>query len=496
MNGPIEPAAGAQAVAREAAAREGPAAAREAPAGAPDAAPEPARVLRVILRVAVGMLGSGAPTDDIEHDMRSLARAFGLGPVQAAVNFSMVSISLDRGDRPPITAFHFVRDRTVDFDRLAALSQLVGRARTGALTLDDVEAGLAEVDAGRPAYRAVTTFLAPAMSALGSTIIFGGNALDALATLAVAVAIQPALIALDRTSLPPFFRVAFGAGASATLVAILVVLGVGIDGGLVLTGSLLRFLPGYALVSGFRDLVSGSIVSGTARLAEALVTGAAIAGGLALASRFAAVFGVQLLLDVEGPASWTPVVLVVAALLAVGGFAIQLGVPRREVAYAAALGAVAWSLHDVTAAWAHGDAALATFLAATLIGGGGRIVAQWRRSLPVLFVVPAILPLLPGLVLVQAMLAVTDVARLAGLIDAVAAALFIGVGVAIGDILVATVAGVRTRILVPAASAVAGGVDVLLVGRATRVFGGSGHSTNTAPAAEAEAPKAGRTTAR
>ena len=445
------------------------------PASSPDDdTPEPARVLRFVLRIAVAMLGSGASTDDVETSMVSLARAFGVQPVQAAVTFSMVSVSHDRADGPPITVLHFVKDRSVDFDRLASLAQVVARVRRGELDLEAAEAAVADVEAGRPPYGTLVRLVAPAASAAGSTIIFGGNALDALATFGVAIAIQPALSALDRSSLPPFFRVAFGAAASATLVALLVVLGAGIDGGLVLTGSLLRFLPGYALVAGLRDLISQSIMSGTARLAEALLLGAGVAGGLALAIRFAAVFDVQLAIKVEGTASWNLAAVVVAALLAVGGFASQLGVPRREVGFAAVLGAAAWILYDLALQGPSGDTPAATLLAAALIGVIGRILARWRHGPSLLYVVPAILPLLPGLLLVQAMLAVTDVARLGGLVDAIVAAFLVGVGVATGDILVETIVRIRERILAPAFGAVAGGVEVLVEGPVARVLGGMG----------------------
>ena len=456
-----------------------------APSGVDDR-PDPARVLRVVLRIAVAMLGSGASTDDVETSMVVLAGAFGVVPVQAAVTFSMVSVSHDRADGPPITVLHFVKDRSVDFDRLASLSQVVARVRRGELDIDATEAAVADVEAGRPPYGTLVRLVAPAASAAGSTIIFGGNGLDALATFGVAIAIQPALSALDRSSLPPFFRVAFGAAASATLVALLVVLGAGIDGGLVLTGSLLRFLPGYALVAGLRDLISQSIMSGTARLAEALLIAAAVAGGLALAIRFAEVFDVQLAIKVEGAATWSVAVVTVAALLAVGGFAIQLGVPRREVAFAAVLGASAWILYDQALQLGSGDAAPATLFAALLIGAVGRLLGRWRHGPSVLYVVPAILPLLPGLLLVQAMLAVTDVARLGGLVDAIVAAFLVGVGVATGDILVGTVARIRERILAPAVGALAGGVEVLLEGPVARVFGGDGRpegEPETTPAA-------------
>ena len=41
-------------------------------------------------------------------------------------------------------------------------------------------------------------------------------------TLLIALIVQPGLSALDRSALPPFFRVVFGAAASALLVAVIV----------------------------------------------------------------------------------------------------------------------------------------------------------------------------------------------------------------------------------------------------------------------------------
>ena len=103
------------------------------------------------------------------------------------------------------------------------------------------------LDSARAAYGPAIRFAAPGLSAAATTLMFGGDLLEALATLAIGLAVQPGLAGLDRTSLPPFFRLAIGAAGSAILVALLVWLGLDISGGLVLTGSLLRFLPGYAL---------------------------------------------------------------------------------------------------------------------------------------------------------------------------------------------------------------------------------------------------------
>ena len=239
-----------------------------------------ARVLRVAMRTAVAMLSSGAQSDEVEAIAVAVASAFGLHGVQAAVTFSTITLSHDASDlESPTTLLHIVRDRTSDFGRLAAAASLARGVRDGTVTLEDAEAALDSLEEQPLPYGALVSFVAPGVSAAASTIVFGGNLVDAAATMLIALIVQPGLSGLDRSTLPPFFRVVFGAAASALLVAVIVKLGVPITGGLVLTGSLLRFLPGYALVSGFRDLIDQSMISGSARLAEALLLAAGVAGG-------------------------------------------------------------------------------------------------------------------------------------------------------------------------------------------------------------------------
>ncbi len=275
---------------------------------------------------------------------------------------------------------------------------------------------------------------------------------------------QPALVAIDRSKLPPFFRVVFGSAASTLLVTLVVALNVPVSGGLVLTGSLLRFLPGYALVSGFRDLIGESIISGTARLAEALLLGAGIALGTAVGLRVGASYGVELSIVTVGQEAWTQVVLALAAAAAVGAYAIRLGVTGSAVIEAAMLGAGGWLLFQAAASPAAAiGPSIATLLAAIGIGVVARILARIHGAPAALWVVPAILPLLPGLQLVRALLADTDPARIAGLIDATATAFLLGTGVATGDIIVTTVRRIREHIVVPAIDALAGGVNVLVV---------------------------------
>lgn len=64
------------------------------------------------------------------------------------------------------------------------------------------------------------------------------------------------------------------------------------------------------------------------------------------------------------------------------------------------------------------DPGIATLAASVLLGMVGRVMARHFDAPAALWIVPAVLPLLPGLQIVTAMLASTDAARAAGLVGA------------------------------------------------------------------------------
>src|SRR3954451_16326705 len=442
-----------------------------APPTEPTPAPSAGEVVRLAVRLAAVMLGAGAQTDDIEEAIAVICRSYGVIGVEYAVTFSSISVSVDEDrTRRPTTIVRIVRERKNNFAKLAAAATFLDAVRAHQVGLDNAQLTVADLERPGWSYPRLIEYLAPPLSATGSTLVFGGSPLDALATLAIALAVQPVLARLDRSQLPPFFRSVFGATLSALLVALLVGLGLPIVGGLVLTGSLLGLLPGYALMSGFRDLIDQSIVSGTARLAEAFLLGAGVAGGTALGIALAENAGVKLSLITIGGVDWSPAVSILAAVLAVGAFAVRLGVPWRYVWQSAVLGAFAWVVYIAVAGGERTiQSSLATFSAALLVGIVGRILARTQQAPPALWVVPAILPLLPGLQIVLALLAPTDVERITGMVAAAATAFTLGVGVGMGDIIVATVLDVRDKVVVPAVGVVAEGVDdyiVAPVGRA------------------------------
>jgi uncharacterized membrane protein YjjP (DUF1212 family) len=403
----------------------------------------------VVLELGAIMLGAGSPTDDVERAMRAAAASLGMARTTAAVSFGTISLSYFPGPAAqPITAMLIAPEQVSDYRRLAAAAALVSELRARRLGLDEAAAEVERIATLETAWPEPFTSLAQAGSAAASTVLFGGSAFDALATLVIGVLVQPIVVRLDGSGLPPFFRSLIGPLVSSLLVALTLAIGLPINPALVLTGSLLRFLPGAALVAGMRDLIDQSTISGSARLANALLLGAAVAAGTAIGIGVANQFGVPLEVGALDSGAREEAIQIAAAAIACGTWAVRLGEPRFALLTASALGALGWAVYLFILPFGVGGL-FATGLAGLAVGAGGRFLARRRDAPIVLWVVPASLPLLPGLLIVNGMLSSDAVAGILLLVTAVATALALGASIAFGDIVVQTARQVRDEIIEP-----------------------------------------------
>jgi uncharacterized membrane protein YjjB (DUF3815 family) len=149
-----------------------------------------------------------------------------------------------------------------------------------------------------------------------------------------------------------------------------------------------------------------------------------------------------------GSQNWQFVVQIIAAGVACGAWAVRLGEPGFALLTASLLGALGWSINLGLVSGGFGEVP-ATAAAGLVVGGLGRYLARRRQAPVVLWVVPASLPLLPGLLIVSGMLASDAVSGLVLLSTAVFTGLALGASIAFGDIVVQTLRQVREEIIQP-----------------------------------------------
>jgi uncharacterized membrane protein YjjB (DUF3815 family) len=222
--------------------------------------------------------------------------------------------------------------------------------------------------------------------------VLGGGWREAGAAALVGLVVGAIALSTSRTARTEPMVAPIAAVAASFCAALLVRLGVDASADVVTLAALVTLLPGMTLTIGMRELATEHLQSGVANTASALVQLFGLAFGVAVGHSIASNwFG-----EVRGPApspAWLGLQLG-AALLAAVAFTVTL---RARSSDALVMGAAACLAVGANAAGARlfGDEA-AVFVAAVVVGVTGGLVGTFLRRSALVFVVPAILMLVPG----------------------------------------------------------------------------------------------------
>jgi uncharacterized membrane protein YjjB (DUF3815 family) len=253
---------------------------------------------------------------------------------------------------------------------------------------------------------------------------------------AAACAIDQIQLLLPAHRIPSFYQQAAG-GFLATIIAVAAsVTDVAVNPSRVVTAGIVMLLAGVGIMGATQDALTGFPLTAGARIIDALVDTAGIIVGVGAGLNVGSLLGVGLTSFKPGAAGLAEAGITVAgAALAAAGFAIASYAPGRAlvaVALVAGLGQGVLLAVETTPAgrtWSSAAAAVA-------IGGVCFLVSGRFRVPPLVVVVPAIVPLLPGLDIYRGLALLSDgkdgVFQLAA---AFATALALAAGVILGQYL-------------------------------------------------------------
>ena len=373
--------------------------------------------MELALRVGEAMLSLGAAAADVAAAILAITRAFGLLGCQVDVTFTAITLSYDRGRSvAPVTLMRVVTGRVDDYGRLSGVLRVAKevaarpvRPVDALATLDAADARLDEVvSAPHPYPRWLVTVLLAVMAAAVAILLGGGFAVAAVAGLTT-VGIDRAVWRLARWGLPPFFRQAAGAAiATAVAVGILVAAPhlpfelVHLPPSLVVASGIVVLLAGLSLVGSAEDAISGFPVTASGRAFEVVVLTLGIVAGIGGVLDMARRAGVPLEV-IAVPTNSSPLVVqALAAALVAAAWGLASYARLRAAAASAAAGGVAWVIFTVATGWGLG-AAVASAVAALVIGFLAESVGPHLRVPPLVISVCGIVPLLPGLAIYRAL---------------------------------------------------------------------------------------------
>lgn len=355
-------------------------------------------ILDLGLRIGEVLLSSGGGAADVTASMQVVAQHLGVQRPEVDVTFTQLSMSYSYDpEEMPITLVRRVEQRDIDYEDLTRVNQLVIDIMADRVDLTEARSQMASiVSTPHSLPRWAVTVANGAMCGAVAVFLGGGPIVTAIAFIA-AMVIDRVLLLLSRLRLPGFY-VQVAGGAIATLFAVAAAAsGLNVDPSLVVTANIIMLLAGIGFMGALQDALTGFYVTAAARMMEALLATAGIIAGVSGGLAFAGLFGLEIGYLEPGRAGWEEMpVLALGAAACAAAFAVAVYAPWRVVVPIAVIALVAACLDRLIAnfglgrPWGAGAAALGIGLVAYAVAGRVKVP-------PLVIVVPAIVPLLPGL---------------------------------------------------------------------------------------------------
>jgi uncharacterized membrane protein YjjP (DUF1212 family) len=356
------------------------------------------KTLDLALRVGEMLLSAGAGAADVTATMLSVTHACGLRGVSADVTFTEVSLNYHPSlEDPGIIQVRHVTHREIDYEDLTLVDHLVRDLLDGEITRDEARDRLKRLtSSGHRRPRWAVTVGWGVMGA-GVALLLGGGLLVAVIAFVSAAVIDRIQRAMSVRRLPVFYQQVAGALA-ATLIAVgSAALELGLEPSRVVTAGIIMLLAGIGFMGATQDALTGFPITAAARMLEALLATAGIIAGVSLGLTIGEAFVVDV-----GHFEPGAVGLAEASMMAFGAavtaaaFAFSSYAPLRVLIPVAAVGGVGTAIYAGVDRVGFGPA-WAAAAAAVAIGTVSYSVAGRIRVPPLVVVVPAIVPLLPGL---------------------------------------------------------------------------------------------------
>ncbi|WP_461205144.1 threonine/serine exporter family protein [Clostridium sp. DL1XJH146] len=227
------------------------------------------------------ILENGAETYRVEETISRICMAFGLDEAESFVMPTGIIISIrdKKGDTASIVKR--IKERKVNLENVVAVNELSRRICSDEITLEEMKIKLNEIK-NQPSYNRWILMFFTGMASAFFTLIFKGTFADFLVAGFIGISLKYFIILLTEIKTNDFFVNIFGGAFIAIIALICVNFNFGDNLDIIIIGSIMPLVPGLLITNAIRDTISGDLVSGISRMAEAIIVAGAIAIGTGL----------------------------------------------------------------------------------------------------------------------------------------------------------------------------------------------------------------------
>ena len=358
------------------------------------------RVLILALYAGEIMLRNGAEIYRVEDTIVRICKACHIDFVECFATTTGIFLSVDSGGDDSDMHTFIKRIKGIDIN-LAKISAVNTFSRVFTATDLSIEEGfeqLRKINA-EPRYHVLLQLTAAILAGAFFCPIFQGAISDMFIAGIIAGVTFLFSRFIARLGFPDFIKIFISCAVAAGLVLASTAAGASHSISAVVVAATVIFLPGVAITNAARDLLSGDMLAGVARLAEACLSAVAIAGGVGI--------GIQIWLLAGGGIVHDRIVVFSSPWFLLFGFFSTLGfgmlfnAPKKMLVPVSLIGAAGmFMLDNMTKEY---GLISATFLGACTVAILAEFASRAGKDATTIFIIPGIIPFVPGALLYETM---------------------------------------------------------------------------------------------
>lgn len=238
------------------------------------------QLARAATKAGVILLESGAETYRVEDTMTRICKAYGANIVDAYATPTLLIISFSiHGE-----LYHNIKRtqiKNIDLSKIDKVNDLSRSILPNSMPLEEFFIRLEKID-DEKRYPEWAMILAASVCTFGFGFFFRGTLLDAVCSGIIGAILKYFMIQLDKVEFNPFFKYMAGGALSTIIAFACAYMNLCNSMDTVIISVIMLLVPGLAMTNAIRDTVSGDLMSGLARTAEAILIAVAIALGSGL----------------------------------------------------------------------------------------------------------------------------------------------------------------------------------------------------------------------
>jgi len=363
----------------------------------------------LILTVGQLLMENGADTSQIVRDMKRVAAYMGIPAEKFHLHIMYTTLMLNISDEHHShTSFRKCPKHAVNMKIISAVSRLTWRAMKEHYTLDEFKGEL-EAVSKRPRYPAWLTVLSAGAGCGSFCTLFGCDFNAAIyTTVAAIIAKIVQMQCAERFGVNAYVSITFAA-FTATIIAYFTHLLPTSTPWHPLIAAALFLVPGVPMINALSDMLNTYLISGAARTIHTLVIVGAMTFGLVFAigmADFDSFTNLRML-----PES-NYLLFAVAAAIGAMSFAIFFNMPPRLLLATAIGGAICVCTRNFFVFEFGMSSSVGTLAGATFVSIIAIEAVHWLHTPSLVLVVPAVIPLVPGVLIYRFLFAMINIRRI------------------------------------------------------------------------------------